>query len=148
MTVPANRHSLRPSGFHLFHPSNLSYFLSLGKLHKDLIGMWWVAWMQVFFMCVRVLFRFFVFFLTRRRDIFKQSKHAAFHVMFKIPPPVPPFHPLSLRPVSSLHHLSEFISFLFLSLLFTSAPSHLALFAEVMSSLIVHHSQTSKEEKE
>lgn len=42
-------------------------------------------------------------------------------------PCMPLLRPLSLLHVSSLlHHLSEFISSFFLSLLFTSAPSHLA----------------------
>lgn len=132
--------------FHLFHPSIPFYFLTISEFHKGLIGLESDEWPGC-----RFLMFCFGFFMDKEKNVKsvrKQSKHTLFHVRcFKFPP-WPPFRPLSLCPVPSLlRRLSEFISSSFHSLVFTSAPSHLAPFAEVMSSFS-HHSQTSKEEKQ
>lgn len=131
MTVPTNSHSLRAFWSHLFHPSIPFYFSSLSEFHKGLEDWIWnlKRGPDTSFSC---LFGVFFFFSGQgeKREIGPETKPAC-----ALPcdvcqiPSMPLLRPLSLLHVSSLlHHLSEFISSFFLSLLFTSAPSHLARF--------------------
>lgn len=130
MTVPTNSHSLRAFWSHLF-PSIYSILLFEPLRIPQRSGGLDMESDE------RPGYRFFMFVWScfpsgqgEKREIGPETKPAC-----ALPcdvcqiPSMPLLRPLSLLHVSSLlHHLSEFISSFFLSLLFTSASSHLAPF--------------------